>query len=94
MKTETQIAQKNIENPCRDVKMNKAEKVIKRLQKENETFTIKILEDKKNRENGFGILLNAPAQTFSSTNLNEYYGIKKSTLKLLDEAEIKDKILK
>ena len=74
------------------MKNKKAEAVIKRLQKENEVFTIQISGNQKNRENGFYILMNS--QRFSSTSLNEYHGIKQSTLKLLDEAEIKFKILK
>ena len=74
------------------MKNKKAEEVIKRLEEENKTYTIQIVGDKKNKSNGFYILMTTQAM---SCGPNETFGpIKKSTLALLKEAEIKFKILK
>ena len=74
------------------MKNKKAEAVIKRLQEVNQTFTIKVLGDAENKVNAFTIT--SECQPFSSFRKNEYCGIQKNTIKLLEEAEIKFKILK
>ena len=66
-------------------------KVIKRIQEENEVFSIQFLEDRKNKINGFSVLINT--QQFYGTR-NAFHGIKQSTLKLFDEAKVKYKILR
>ena len=69
----------------------KAKKVIERLQKMEEecrTCAIKILGDEENKVDGFAILLHNK-EGFSSFGKNEFCGISKKTLALLDEAEIK-----
>lgn len=74
------------------MKNKKAEEIIERLQEVNNTCAIKILGDKENKVYAFSII--ASCQGFSSYNVNEYYGIKKNTLDLLNEGKIKYKILK
>ena len=74
------------------MKNKKAEEVIKRIQEVNQTFTIKVLGDAENKVNAFTIT--SECQQFSSFRKNEYRGIQKNTIKLLEEAEIKFKILK
>ena len=71
--------------------MSKADEVIKRLQEENRTYRIQITGDEENKDNAFGILMNT--QAILAIKDEGYTGIKKSTLDLLDEAEIKYKIL-
>ncbi len=71
--------------------MSKADEVIKRITKDNEVFTIKLLGSEKNKSNAFYILINT--QQTISTEKNIFHLIEKSTLDLLDEAEIKYKIL-
>lgn len=73
------------------MKNKKAEAIIKRLQEANKTFRIKVLGDEKNKVYAFSIL--SECQQFSSFHKNEYCWIKKGTIKLLKEAEIKFKIL-
>ena len=72
-------------------KMSKADEVIRRITKDNEVFTIKFLGNEKNKSNAFYILINTQ-QTISSEK-NIFHLVKKSTLDLLDEAEIKYEIL-
>ncbi len=72
---------------------NKVEEVIARLIEENETFTIEVLGDEKNKNNGFGILIHCKDE-FSSSAKEIYHGISKKTIELLKEAEIKFKIIK
>lgn len=72
--------------------MNKAEEVIKRLDKENRTYSIKILGNKKNQENAFAILLSSTS--FHGTAENVYHGIPQKTIDLLKEAEIDFKLRK
>ncbi len=71
--------------------MSKADEVIKRLQEENRTYRIQIIGDEKNKDDGMAILM---TQSFSVIKDVGYIGIKKSTLALLDEAEIKYTISK
>ncbi len=71
--------------------MGKYEQVIRRLEKENRVYSIKVLGDKKNKENAFGILLHT---RFTGTAEDEFHGIKKKYIDLLTEAEIKFKILR
>lgn len=74
----------------------KAEEVIKRLSKieeENRSCSIKVLGDKENKLNGFSIIM-YNKEGFNSFAKNEYSGINKKTIALLDEAEIKYEVLK
>ena len=71
----------------------KAEEVIKRLEKENETFSIRILGDKENKDNAFTILMNCK-EGFNAFGKEDYAPINKKTIELLKKAEIKFKILK
>lgn len=73
--------------------MNKdAEKVLKRLRKQNKTYTIRISGDEENKVNSFAILMDS-GQGFTSAEKETYYGITKKTIDLLKEAKIKFKIL-
>lgn len=69
----------------------KAQTVIKRLEEENRTYTIKILGDEDNKAKGFYILM--LTQQTTSIKENVFHGIKKKTLELLKEAEIKFKVI-
>lgn len=78
------------------MKNKKAEEVIKRLtqiEEENRTCAIEICGDEQNKLDGFSIIMHNK-EGFSSFGKNEYCGISKQTINLLDEAEIKYKILK
>ncbi len=71
----------------------KAKKVIERLQKieeDNRTCAIKIIDNKENKIHALTILLHN-REGFSSFGKDEYCGVSKQTLALFDEAEIKYK---
>ncbi len=70
--------------------MNKADEIIKRIQEKNKIYSIQVLGDEKNKSQGFYILMNT--QSLTCTGKETFHYIKKSTLDLLDEAEIKYKI--
>ncbi len=74
------------------MKNKKAEKVIKRLQEENKTYHIQILGDEKNKEYAFSILMNF-GEGFNAFKKDNYSPISKKVIALLDEAEIKYKVL-
>lgn len=73
------------------VNIEKAEKIIKRLDERNRLFSIQLLGNKKNKEYGFGILLKSGG--FSGEANEIYHGINISVIELLREAEIEFKIL-
>lgn len=75
------------------MKNKQAEKVINKLRKNTETFSIEILGDKENQEYAFEILV-LIGQVFTGVKYNRYYGISKGAIELLKEAKIKFKILK
>lgn len=74
------------------MKNKKAEAVIKRLDEASETVIIKVLGDEQNKAYAFSILMRC--QAFGGFKKNEYSPIEKGTLRLLDEANIKYKIIK
>ncbi len=77
--------------------------VFDRIEETHKQESIQLLGDKKNKVDGFYILMNTQAfvstyilmntQAFVSTKKETFHGIKPSTLKLLDEAEIKYRII-
>lgn len=74
------------------MKNKKAEEVIKKLEEETRHFVIKVLGDKENKVYAFAILMHSE-QGFGGTEKEIYSGISKETIDLLNEAEIKFKIL-
>lgn len=70
--------------------MNKFKQVMKRLEEEDRSYSIRLLGDKKNKLNGFSILMHT---RISSDKEHDYHGISKKFVDLLKEAEIKFKIL-
>ena len=75
------------------MKNKKAEEVIKKLKEENETFTIEVIGDRENEINAFSILINCKEPFGSFGKKNNYGPISKKTIALLNEAEIKYKII-
>ncbi len=71
--------------------MDKFKQVMKRLEDGNRTYSIKLLGSKKNKLNGFSILLHT---RFTATKEDEYHRISQKFIDLLTEAEIKFKVLK
>jgi len=71
--------------------MSKADEVIKRIDEQNKCYSLEILGTRKEKADGFYILMNT--QQLVSDEKDTFHLIKKSTLDLLDEAEIKYKIL-
>ena len=69
----------------------KAEKIIKRLQEGNRTYSIQLLGDRKNKEYGFSILMNLGG--FFGEENEIYRGININAIDLLKEAEIKFKMI-
>ena len=65
--------------------------VLKEIEEKSQRYSIQILGSKKNRAEGFYILLNT--QEFSCTEKDKYHYIKKSSLELLDRAKVKYKII-
>jgi hypothetical protein len=65
--------------------------VMSEIEKKIQSYTIRILGNKKDKVDGFYILMNT--QPFYSDEKNVYHGIKNDTLKLLKRAEIKYKII-
>lgn len=70
----------------------KAKAVIKRLMEESRTYNIKVLGDEQNQVDAFSILMHGK-DGFGSTKKKEYWGLTKTTIDLLNEAEIKFKVL-
>lgn len=71
--------------------MNKAEKVIKRLEEKTKTFSVKLLGNEKNKENGFHIM--ALNQRVDYEEKDMFHGINQDTIDLLKEADIDFKII-
>jgi NAD(P)H-dependent FMN reductase len=65
--------------------------VLDELNERLKVYSIKILGNKKDKADGFYILMNT--QAVCSNRKNVYSGITKTTLDLLDRAEIKYKVL-
>ena len=73
-------------------KLTKAEKIIAELKKKRKVHSIKLIGNKKNKADGFYIMiLNQP---ITSTEKNIFHGVSENTIKLLKEAEIKFEVLK
>ncbi len=67
------------------------EDVLNELKEKLKVYSIQILGSKKDKSEGFYILINT--QSLFSDDKDTFHGIKKETLDLLDRAEIKYKIL-
>lgn len=74
------------------MKNKDAERVIKMLEEKNKRYNIQIIGDKENKDNGFYILMNT--QSVVCDKNETYYGLTKETLKLLDKAKIKYRLIK
>lgn len=66
--------------------------VMKKIEKDNETYIVKINGTEKDKDDAFHILINT--QQVVSDTKGVYYGIKNSTIKLLKDAEIDFQIVK
>jgi hypothetical protein len=66
--------------------------VLDELNERLKVYSIKILGNKKDKADGFYILMNTQPTYLNSKGV--FHGIKKETLNLLDKAEIKYEILK
>ena len=71
-------------------KGHKRQSVLDKIRKENETFIIKIIGNKQDKVDAFTIITNT--QSVYSDRIG-YHGIKRSTMDLLEKAEIKVKII-
>jgi hypothetical protein len=60
--------------------------VLKEIEEKNRVYSIKIIGSEKDKVDGFYILMNT--QNTFSDDKDTFHGIKKSTLELLDKAEI------
>jgi len=66
--------------------------VLDRIEKETKVFTIKVFGSEKDKDDAFYILMNTQHLVGDKDEI--FHGIKQKTLDLLDEAEIKYKIIK
>lgn len=66
--------------------------ILDEIRKKNEVHSIRIKGNKKDKEDGFYIMMNT--QQLFSDSLNIYHGIKNETLDLLKRAEINFEIIK
>jgi len=66
--------------------------ILDEIRKKNEVHSIRIKGNKKDKEDGFYIMMNT--QQLFSDSLDIYHGIKNETLELLKRAEINFEIIK